>query len=92
MTDHDDLMRLRVDEQIRDALKSIVDDQILARKEMSEIRPQLDHIERQVVLTNGRVTNIELWRAKSGGVMAAIAVIASLIGWLISQSISFFKS
>lgn len=92
MNDHDDLVRLRVDEQIRHALEKIEAGMEAARNEFASIRPQLDHIEQQVVKTNGRVTHLEMWREKSTGVVAAIAALGSLAGWLISQGISFFKN
>ena len=63
----------------------------MVQSHLVELSPKIENISKQTTLTNGRVTRLELWRAKSTGVMIAISVMSSLIGWGIAQFIAVYK-
>lgn len=52
----------------------------------SEIRESLSRIEKQVGLTNGRVTNLELWRA---GTVGKFTIISIIVGTFVTGIITF---
>jgi hypothetical protein len=88
MTEQDELNRLRVAEQIRQALAEILDNQRDIKAGLERLEDQCQRVESQVVKTNGRVTALEIWQAKSSGIWAAIAAAAGVasyvIGWVVS--------
>ena len=97
-TMRDELQELRIGSQVHKALEGVLEglsevqsDLRNVNTKLTLIAPQLANIEAQTTKTNGRVTVLEMWKAKSTGVMAAIAAMASLIGWLVAQVFSFVK-
>jgi hypothetical protein len=91
MTEERELERLRVAEQIREALRTIIEEQQATRGDIAAMKPQIDRIEAQTILTNGRVTRLELWRARSAGMMTAIGAAVTGIGWLLGWLFGFLK-
>lgn len=98
MTDQDELNRLRTAEQIRAALASILQNQAELRAEVGELRSESASIYTEVKKTNGRVTRsedrisvLEMWRAKSAGIWAAIVTGAGVVAWLINQIMGYLK-
>jgi hypothetical protein len=91
MTEERELERLRVAEQIREALGTIIDEQKATRLDIAAMKPQIDRIEAQTILTNGRVTRLELWRARSAGMMTAIGAAVTGIGWLLGWLFGLLK-
>jgi len=86
-----ELARLRMADQIRIALEGLKAEQAEIARDVSAMQPKLESILVQTQITNGRVTQLELWRARSAGMMAAIGAVVSFIGWLFSWLIGLWK-
>lgn len=46
----------------------------------------------QVKMTNGRVTRLELWKARLGGSWIAVVTIASALGMVVGFVVAWFKA
>lgn len=56
-----------------------------------EVKDSLKDILTQTTNTNGRVTSLETWRAKLGGIWKAIAIGSFVGGVIVSLIIELFK-
>lgn len=92
MNQEEELQHLRMAEQIRAALTGIECAQREFGQRLAAMQPQIDNIEAQVEKTNGRVTALELWRAKNAGVTAAIGAGVAVLGWLINWATGLIKN
>jgi hypothetical protein len=91
MTEQDELNRLRVAEQIREALAEILGNQHGIKAGLERLEDQCQRVEEQVNKTNGRVTALEIWQAKSSGVWAAITAGAGVASYVIGWALGLWK-
>jgi hypothetical protein len=86
-----ELAELKTNRAIHDAMENLIQMVNETNSRGGRNEETLQRIEEQTIKTNGRVTALEMWRAKSAGTMAAIGAGVAVIGWLINFATGFFQ-